>query len=88
MPPHRKQVLFFLHTGNVIKAETHSCTECFIRVKTEDVHRIITYFIKYRLSGVYGSRSSLYVQQITNHPTETHRTRLVPFAPQNILEIL
>lgn len=41
-----------------------------------------------RLSSVDGSSWSQYVQQITNHPTETHRTRLVPFAPQNILDIL
>lgn len=40
------------------------------------------------LPSVTGSSMRQFVQQVTNHPTRTHQTRLVPFAPQDILDIL
>lgn len=58
--------------------------------KTEDVHGITIDFITVSVVCPVSMVSSLshFVQHITNHPAETYRTRLVPFAPQNILDIL
>lgn len=41
-----------------------------------------------RLSSVDGSSLSRFVQQITNHPTETRRTRLVSFCTTEYIEYI
>ena len=41
-----------------------------------------------RPSSVDGSSLSRFVQQITNHPTETHRTRLVSFCTTEYIEYI